>query len=81
MLMQIKVHISSALHSMVSLEGKNLLNDTYQMPDDATTEDVLALLDLTDVPTLLVVEGYVVNENTTLKESDTLKIFPVISGG
>ena len=79
--MEIEVEISSALHSMVSLEGKNLTRDRYDAPEGACIEDILDMLGLTEVPTLLVLKGFVVPEDSVLEEGDTLKIFPVISGG
>ncbi len=79
--MLIEVEISSALHSMVPLEGKNLTRDQYDAPEGARVEDVLDMLGLTEIPTLLVLKGFVVPEDSVLEEGDALKIFPVISGG
>jgi molybdopterin converting factor small subunit len=42
---------------------------------------ILDLLNLTQVPTMLVLNKTVATEDTYLKEGDTLRIFPLVSGG
>jgi sulfur carrier protein ThiS len=42
---------------------------------------MLDMLNLTKIPALLILNGDVVSEDSILKEGDTLKIFPVVSGG
>jgi len=79
--MVVEIEISSALHTMVPVSGKNLARDQWDIPGGSRVEEVLDMLSLTEVPTLLVLKGHVVTEERTLEDGDTLKIFPVISGG
>jgi len=79
--MQIKIEISSALHSLIPLSGKNLSEDQWEVPEGSPARAVLDLLGLTQVQTMLILNKTAATENTFLKEGDTLKIFPLVSGG
>lgn len=79
--MLIEIEISSALHNMIPLSGKNLTKDQWDVPEDSRVDGILDKLNLTQVPALLILRGDVVGEDAILKEGDVLKIFPMISGG
>ena len=79
--MLIKIEISSALQPLVPVSGKNLSGDQWEVPEGTHTGTILDLLSLTQVPTMLILNKTVATENTFLKEGDTLRIFPLVSGG
>ncbi|MBI4767707.1 MAG: MoaD/ThiS family protein [Deltaproteobacteria bacterium] len=79
--MLIKIEISSALQPLIPVSGKNLSGDRWEVPEGTQTGILLDLLNLTQVPTMLVLNKTVASENTFLKEGDTLRIFPLVSGG
>lgn len=79
--MLIEIEISSALHIMIPCSEKNLTGDQWDVCEGARVVGILDILSLSDVPTLLIVNGEVVREDRILKERDTLKIFPMVSGG
>lgn len=79
--MVIDLAISSVLHIMVPVSGKNLARDQWDVDEGTSIAGVLGLLDLTGVPTLLILNGQLVGDESILKEGDTLKVFPLVSGG
>jgi len=79
--MLIQIEISSALPITIPVSGKNLTRDQWDVDEDTRIDEMLDMLNLTKIPTLLILNGDVVNEDSILKEGDTLKIFPVVSGG
>ena len=78
--MLIEIEISSALHITIPISGKNLV-DQWDVHEGARVDEMLDMLNLTQIPALLILNGHVVNEDSILKEGDTLKIFPLVSGG
>ena len=78
--MLIEIEISSALHITIPVSGKNL-TDQWDVHEGTRVDEMLDMLSLTKIPTLLTLNGQVVNEDSILKEGDTLKIFPLIGGG
>ena len=78
--MLIQIEISSALQITIPISGKNLI-DEWDVCEGARVEEILEMLNLTQVQTLLTINGRVVNDESILKAGDTLKIFPLISGG
>jgi len=79
--MFIKIEISSTLQSLVAVSGKNLSGDQWEVSEGSPAGAVLDLLGLNQVPTMLIINKTAATENTFLKEGDTLKIFPLVSGG
>ncbi len=79
--MLIKIEISSALQSLVAAPGKNLSGDQWEVSEGSPAGVVLDLLGLSRVSTMLIINKTAATENTFLKEGDTLKIFPLVSGG
>lgn len=66
--MLIKIEISSALQPLITASGKNPDGDQWEVPAGTDTDHILDLLDLTRVPTMLVLNQTVATENTFLKE-------------
>lgn len=79
--MLIKIEISSALPVTLPVSGKNLTRDQWDVDEGTRIDEILDKLDLTEIPTLLIINGHAVSEDRILKEGDTLKIFPLVSGG
>jgi sulfur carrier protein ThiS len=79
--MLIKIEISSALPITIPVSGKNLKRDHWDVDEDTRVEEILDTLNISEIPTLLIINGHVVSEDRILKEGDTLKIFPLVSGG
>ncbi len=79
--MLIQIEISSALPLTIPVSGKNLTRDQWDVDEDTRIDEMLDILNLTNIPTLLILNGDVVSEDSILEEGDTLKIFPVVSGG
>jgi sulfur carrier protein ThiS len=79
--MLIEIEISSALHDLIPVSGKNLTRDQWEMPAGTHPGDILKWLSLADVPTMLILNKEVVTEESILKEGDMLRIFPLVSGG
>ena len=79
--MLIEVEISSALLVTLPVSGKNLTQDQWDVDEGTRIDEILDKLSLTEVPTLLIINGHVVSEESVLQEGDTLKIFPLVSGG
>jgi sulfur carrier protein ThiS len=79
--MLIKIEISSVLQSLIPVSEKNLSGDQWELPEGTYTDTILDLLSLNQVPTMLILNKTVVTEKTCLKEGDTLRIFPLVSGG
>lgn len=79
--MLIKIEISSVLQPLIPVSGKNLSRDQWEVPEGTHTENILDLLSLTHIPTMLILNKGVVNEKAFLREGDTLRIFPLVSGG
>jgi len=79
--MLIEIEISSALPITLPVSGKNLTRDQWDVDEGTRIDEILNKLELTEIPTLLIINGHVVSEESVLKEGDTLKIFPLVSGG
>jgi sulfur carrier protein ThiS len=79
--MLIEIEISSALPITLPVSGKNLTRDQWDVDEGTRIDEILDKLNLTKIPTLLIIDGHAVSENSILKEGDTLKIFPLVSGG
>jgi sulfur carrier protein ThiS len=79
--MLIEIEISSALHDLIPVSGKNLVGDHWEVTAGTHPIDILNWLGLTGVPTILILNREVVTEKTILKEGDILRIFPLVSGG
>jgi len=79
--MQISIEISSAFHAMISASGKIPDRDVWEIPEGGCINDVLAILGLTQVSALLLLNGEVTTEKAELKAKDVVKIYPMISGG
>jgi hypothetical protein len=79
--MLIRIEISSVLHPLIPVSGKNFSGDQWDIPEGTHTDTILDLLSLTQVQTMLVLNKGLATEKTFLKEGDTLKIFPLVSGG
>ena len=79
--MLITIEISSALQPLIPVSGKNLSEDQWEVPEGASAGAVLDWLGLNQVPTMLILNKTAATENTSLKAGDTLKIFPLVSGG
>ena len=79
--MLIRIQISSALQPLVPASGKNLSEDQWELPEGTRTGNVLERLGLTRVPTMVVVNKITATDNTSLKEGDILRIFPLVGGG
>jgi sulfur carrier protein ThiS len=79
--MLIKIEISSALQPLIPVTGKDLSGDQWEVPEGTHTGKILDLLGLTQVPNMLVLNKTVATENTSLKEGDSLRVFPLVSGG
>ncbi len=79
--MLIGIEISSALPITIPVSGKNLTRDQWDVDEGTRIDEILEKLNLTEIPTLLIIDGHVVSEDSILKEGDTLKVFPLVSGG
>jgi sulfur carrier protein ThiS len=80
-IMLIEIEISSPLHDLIPISEKNLTRDQWEVSAGTHPGDILNWLGLTGVPTMLILNKEVVTEESTLKEGDVLKIFPLVSGG
>jgi sulfur carrier protein ThiS len=79
--MLIEIEISSALPITLPVSGKNLTRGQWDVDEGTRIDEILEKLNLTEIPTLLIIDGHVVSEDSILKEGDTLKVFPLVSGG
>ncbi len=85
--MIIELQVASGLHQKVSFtdkslgDGKNLGGDKWEIPETTSVAGVLKMLNLTDIPAILVLNDHQENKTTVLKENDVLKIFSAVSGG
>ncbi len=79
--MMIELQVASVLRQKVPPSDKNLGGDKWEVPEETGVADVLEMLNLTDLPAILILNGHQVNKGMTLKEGDVLKIFSAVSGG
>ena len=79
--MIIQIRIASALLGKIPDIDKDLHRDSWEMPEGTDIQQVLALLNLADTPTLLVVNGWQGVRDRVLEDGDTLEIVGVPSGG
>lgn len=85
--MIIELQVASGLRQKVSFtdkslgDGKNLGGDKWEIPEATSVASVLRMLNLTNIPTILVLNDHQENKKTILKENDVLKIFSAVSGG
>lgn len=85
--MIIELQVASGLRQKVSFtdkspgDGKNLGGDKWEIPEETSVAGVLEMLNLTDIPTILVLNDHQENKTTILEENDVLKIFSAVSGG
>jgi sulfur carrier protein ThiS len=75
------MEISSILHKKIPPSDKNLNSDKWDIPEGTSVTGILEMLNLTEVYTILVLNGRQGNKSSILKEGDLLKIFPAASGG
>lgn len=79
--MQIELRIASILHNKAPALEKNLAGDKWELSKGTVVGDILQILNLTDTPTILVVNNRQVNKKTILKDGDLFRIFSAVSGG
>ncbi len=79
--MQIELRIASSLHNKVPSSEKNLAEDKWELSEGTRVADILQILNLTDSPTILVVNNRQVNKETILREGDVFRVFSAVSGG
>jgi sulfur carrier protein ThiS len=79
--MFITIEIFSVLQPLIPVTGKDLSGDQWEVPDGTDTGALLDLLNLSQVPTMIVLNKKVATENTFLQEGDALRIFPLVGGG
>ncbi len=85
--MIIELQVASGLRQKVSFTDKslggdkNLGCDKWEIPEATNVAGVLRMLNLTNIPTILVLNDHQENKTTILKENDVLKIFSAVSGG
>ena len=79
--MQINIEISIVLHDLIPFSEKNLSMDQWEVADGSQVQDILDLLCLMDVQIMFVLNGGIACQKTVLKEGDTLRIFPLVTGG
>ncbi len=79
--MQIELRIASILHNKVPSSEKNLAEDKWELLEGTRVADMLQKLNLTNSPTILVINNRQVNKETILKEGDVFRVFSAISGG
>ena len=79
--MMIELQVASVLRQKVPPSDKNLGGDKWEVPEETSVAGVLEMLNLTNIPAILVLNGRQGNKDTILKENDVLKIFAAVSGG
>ena len=79
--MQINIEISTVLHDLIPFSGKNLSMDQWEVADGTQVQDILDTLCLMDVQIIPVLNASVACKKTVLKQGDTLRIFPLPTGG
>ena len=79
--MIIEMEISSVLHKKIPISDKNLDSDKWEVPEGTGTTAILEMLNLTDIHTILILNGRQGNKNSILKEGDLLKVYPAAGGG
>lgn len=79
--MMIKMEISSILHEKIPNSRKNLARDHWDLPEGINVQLVLEMLNLTEVHTILVLNGRQGDRHSTLNEGDILKNFFAVTGG
>ena len=79
--MLVNVEISPAVQGTIADSVTVPEENRWELPHGSCVNDVLAVLGISQLPILLVVNGKVVAEGRVLREGDTLNLFPMISGG
>ena len=79
--MMIEIKIASALHGKIPHSDKNPGGDNWDVPEETGVADILEMLNLTDLPAILILNGRQTTKTTPLKDGDVLKIFSAVSGG
>ncbi len=79
--MQIELRITSILHNKVPSSEKNLAEDKWELSEGTRVTDMLKKLNLTNSPTILVINNRQVNKETILREGDVFRVFSAVSGG
>ena len=79
--MMIEIKIASALRGKIPHSDKNPGGDKWDVPEETGVADVLKMLDLADLPAILILNGHQTTKTTLLKEGDVLKIISAVSGG
>jgi len=79
--MIIEMEISSVLHKKIPSSDKNLDSDKWAVPEGTGVTAILEMLNLTEVHTILILNGHQGNKTSILKEGDLLKVYPAASGG
>lgn len=77
----IEIHISAVLHNKISVTGKNLAKDKWELTEGADIQKALEVLNMDRIPVFLMLNGHQGNRKNLLKDGDILKIFPVLAGG
>jgi sulfur carrier protein ThiS len=79
--MQVELRIAEVLHQKVIPTDKNLNADKWDFPEGISIAEVQERINLTNPPTILLINGRQVVKDAILKEGDVLKIFSAVSGG
>ena len=79
--MMIEIKIASALHGKIPHSDKNPGGDKWDLPEETEVAHVLEMLNLTELPAILILNGHQTTKTTLLKEGDVLKIISAVSGG
>ena len=79
--MMIELQIASILRQKAPSSDKDLSGDKWEIPEETSVAGVLEMLNLTDIPVILMLNGRQGNRDKILRENDVLKIFSAVSGG
>jgi len=79
--MMIEIHISSVLHDIIPDLGKNLGKDKWEIDEGTEIQKVLDMLNIGEIPIILMLNGRQGDRTNPLSDGDCLKIFGVLAGG
>ena len=79
--MNIELHISTILHEKLPDLDKNPVADKWDLSNGTNIRNILEMLNLSEIPVILMLNGRQGSENDILREGDILKIFGVLAGG
>jgi len=79
--MKIELRVSSILKNKVPSSKINLAEDKWELSEGTSVADILQVLNLTNSPTILVVNNRQVDKEAILRDGDVFRVFSAVSGG